>query len=305
MRVVFVGRDRKVPKRLVFYLLTFGISRRIWLHRINKEVDGHEYLSLNTRLIALLLALPIIGPTIVTRQSARRVGEMLDGSPIKYGPPLLLWLATWIPLLGNLFFIAWTQSRLNRFWVHQRQHPEHGVEVDLNFNEDRKFLIELENARRQSYYAGSQYDRRRERRREIWAERRERWDDVQSDRVAVREAGGSTPVLPWKRPERPAKQRLKVTCGTCETAFSLVRDPLAETSIVCPKCATTEVLPSLRGDTLRKPEKVNVPRVAVDCPRCQHHFTTGRKLREATPITCPNCGLEDSIPPSAAAAPPA
>ncbi len=296
MRVVFVGRDRKVPKRLVFYLLTFGISRRIWLHRINKELDGHDALQLNHTLNKLLLILPIIGPTIVTKQTAQRVRRMVDDSPVAYGPPWLLWLATWIPILGNLFFIGWTQHQLNRFWVHERKHPEHGIEIDLDLSDDPAFVLELEKARQESYFAGSRYDRRAQRRREQWEHLQGTWQQIQHERVAVREAGGSTPVLPWRRPQRPPRVRLKATCGRCQHAFELERDPLAETSLVCPKCELTEVLPSLRSDTLGRKEKVAVPAIAVDCPQCKTHFSTARNLHGPTQIRCPECGLEDQVP---------
>ncbi len=303
MRVVFVGRDRKVPKRLIYYVLTFGISRRIWLHRINKELDGHDALLLNHAVIKALLVLPIIGPTIVTRQTAKRVRRMLGDSPVRYGSPLLLWLLTWIPVLGNLFFIGWTQHQLNRFWVHERRHPEHGIEIDLDLSDDPAFLLELEKARRESYFAGSRYDRRAERRRERWAMVQGQWQEIQSERLLVREGGGSTPVLPWRRPQRPPRLRLKATCGQCSHAFAVERDPLAETVLVCPNCEKTEILPSLRGDTLSRKEKVGVPAIGVDCPRCKTHFFAVRSIAGPTPIKCPQCGLEDQLPPARAPTP--
>ncbi len=296
MRVVFVGRDRKVPKRLIYYVLTFGISRRIWLHRINKELDGHDALLLNHNWIRFLLVLPIIGPTIVTKQTAARAARMMRDSPVRYGPPLPLWLLTWLPILGNLFFIGWTQHKLNQFWVHERRHPEHGIEIDMDLSDDPGFLLELEKARQESYFAGSRYDRRAERRREQWAMVQGRWHNIQDERAAVREAGGSTPVLPWRRPERPPRVRLKATCGRCSHQFEVERDPLAETSLVCPNCELAEVLPSLRSDTLSRKEKVAVPAVGVDCPRCKKHFSTVRNLHGPTPVKCPGCGLEDELP---------
>jgi hypothetical protein len=114
VRVVFVGRNRTIWKCLVLYVVTLGIWRRVWLYRVNKELDGHEALALNHRFNAILLCLPILGPAYVTFQTARRTGAMLEGS-IKYGPWPILGLSWLVPILGTGAFVAWTQSRLNLF----------------------------------------------------------------------------------------------------------------------------------------------------------------------------------------------
>ncbi len=286
VRVVFVGRHRAVWKRLVAYLLTFGISRRVWLYHINKEVDGHEALGLSHRRNALLLALPFLGPTWVAAQTARRAAGMLQGSPVRLGPWPGTYFPSWVPVLGNLWYIAWLQSRLNRFWAEERRHPEHGIELDVGLENDTAFLVELERARKASIHAGSRFDERKEERAEVRAERGQ-----------VRAAGGSTPLLWWRRPERPAPRPLKVTCGRCGTAFAVLQDPVAETPLVCWKCGLTEVLPSLRGNPLAPPERAAVPAVKATCSGCSTEFHAVRSLTAATVLQCPSCGRKETLPP--------
>lgn len=296
MRVVFVGRDRVVRRQLVLYVLTFGISRRVWLHRVNKELDGHEALGLNHTVNAVLLCLPVLGPTIVAFQTAGRVGAMLAGSGVKYGKPWAIWLASLVPLLGNLVYIAWTQGRLNRFWAAERAHPEHGVEIDVRLDDDPAFLVELGKAVRESYHPGSRFDQRKQARREAFERRREAYGSLRQERAAVRAAGGSTPLLPWSRPRLPDARTLHVTCGRCETRFDVTQDPLVDTPVVCPSCKLTEVLPSLRGDPLRGREKAAVPTLQARCPQCRTQFTGVRNLHGPTLLRCPKCGREDLLP---------
>lgn len=300
MRVVFVGRDRRVWPRLLAYVFTLGISRRVWLHRINKELDGHEALGLDHRINAALLSFPVVTPSIVTAQTAARTARMLTGSGIPYGPAPLVYLATWVPILGNLFFISWQQSRLNRFWKHEREHPEHGFEVELDLSNDPAFVAELQRALKESYHAGSRFDRAKERKDEKKAERREAWQAIQAERARVRAAGGSTPVLPWRRPQCPAPRRLDITCGRCEHRFHVERDPFAETVLHCPNCGLHEVLPSLRGDDLAPKEPAVYPVVRVTCPDCGTVSSHQRDPRSETPVACPRCGHAETLGPRTA-----
>lgn len=295
MRVVFVGQTRTIWKALVLYLVTFGIWRRVWLYRVNKELDGHEALGLNHRFHVVLLCLPLIGPTIVTAQTAGRTGRMLTGSGIPYGIPAVVYLATWIPLLGNLFFIAWQQTRLNRFWAHERAHPEHGIEVDVKLDDDPAFLVELAQAVKDSYHPGSRFDSGKAARREAMQRRMQSLAEIRQERAAVRAAGGSTPVLPFLRPKLPSLRVLKVTCGRCAVAFEVAQDPLHDTPLVCPSCGLQEVLPALRSDALRKPETAAVPVLKVKCPQCKTAFTGVRNLRGPTRLTCPKCGRAETL----------
>lgn len=300
MRVVFVGRNRVVWRRLLLYVLTLGISRRVWLYRINKELDGHEALALRHGLNLFLLCLPVVGPSIVTFQTAQRTRTMLAGSGLPYGPPALVWAATLVPILGNLFFITWEQTRLNRFWAQERGNTAHGIEVDLDLSSDPGFVVELGRAMKESYYAGSRFDLRKNARKAKWQARTANVKLARQERIEVRAAGGSTPVLPWVRPERPALRLLHITCGRCAHAFDVTQDPTVDTPVVCPNCELTEVLPSLRADTLAKRQAAEVPAVKVQCPQCGTKFAVVRSLAGATPIRCPTCGRADELPPPAA-----
>lgn len=304
VRVVFVGQTRNVWKSLVLYLVTFGVWRRVWLHRVNKELDGHEALGLRHNLNVVLLCLPVIGPSIVTAQTAARTRRMLTGSGLRYGPAWLVYLATWVPILGNVFFISWEQGRLNRFWAAEREHPEHGVEVDVQLDEDPAFLVELAKAVRESYHPGSRFDQGRQARRAKWQARTANLRAVREERAAVRAAGGSTPVLPFLRPRMPEIRRLKVTCGRCSTPFEVTQDPFLDTPLLCPKCGLNEVLPALRSDPLARPEAAAVPVLRAKCPQCQARFTGVRNLHGPTVLTCPQCGRAETLPaPKPVAAP--
>ena len=297
MRVVFLGQDRRVWKGLLLYLVTLGIWRRVWLYRVTKELDGHDALGLRHGLNIVLLCLPMVGPTIVTAQTAARTGRMLLGSPVRYGLPPLVYLATWVPILGNLAFIAWEQSRLNRFWAHERAHPERGVEIDVRLDDDPVFLVELDQAVRDSYHPGSRFDARRNARRQRKRARVAGYQSIRQERAAVRAAGGSTPVLPFLRPRLPEMRQLKVTCGRCDTPFAVTQDPLRDTPLVCPKCGLHEVLPALASDPLGKQEAAAVPVLRATCPGCKTKFTGVRALKGPTVLTCPQCGHAERLPP--------
>lgn len=297
MRVVFVGQRRILWRQAVLYLVTLGIYRRVWLYRVNKEIDGHAALGLNHYWNKVLLILPLIGPTVVTYRTARHCNTDLHaGAPLKYGPTWALWLATWVPILGNGFFILWTQDRLNRYWDYEKSNPEHGIDIDLDLDKDKRFVAELKKAQVRSFEAGSRFDRKKERRRERWAARRAGWQEVQVERQVVRSAGGSTPVLPWRRPERPVPRTLRITCGRCRQEFDVLQDPFAETPLLCPQCGLHEVLPSLRSDALAQPEPAALAALEVDCPQCMTHFHVLRDLHGPTELVCYQCGHKETLP---------
>jgi len=321
VRVVFLGRSRVLWRQAMLQAVTLGIYRRVWLHRINKEVDGHQALGLNHRLHAIMLwtaalgvavaaATPSIGlgtvgyvlaalclaPTsVVQLWTARRTAAMLQGSDVRYGPATWMWAISLVPILGGFFFIAWQQTRLNRFWAYERAHPGRGLEVEVELGSDPRFLVELDRARRESYYAGSRFDARRNERKARWSARRAAWSAVQAERRAVREAGGSTPIWPWSRPQRPRHLNLAVTCGRCSTRFNIERDPTAETPLVCPKCGLAEVIPALAENPLAPSERAAVPTVKARCPKCHTDFTAVRNLFGPTTLVCPSCGRTDTL----------
>jgi predicted nucleic acid-binding Zn ribbon protein len=296
VRVVFVGRDRVVWRQMVLQLVTLGIYRRVWLHRVGKELDGHEALGSRHGVRAALLCLPVVGPAIVAYRVAAATGRMVSGSSVNYGPAWLVWaLGTLLPILGPYGFVAWTQGRLNRFWAHERAHPEHGIEIDVRIDQDPTFLVELGKAVRESYHPGSRFDRRRQRRRAAMQRRLEAYGSIRQERAAVRAAGGSTPVLPWRRPRLPEPRILHVTCGRCEHRFDVTQDPLHDTPLVCPNCKLAEVLPSLKGDPLRGKDKAAVPTLQAKCPHCKTQLTGVRNLHGPTPLSCPKCGRTEML----------
>lgn len=246
VRVVFVGRDRVVWRRLVLYVLTLGISRRVWLYRVNKEIDGHAALGINHGLNAALLALPILGPLVVQCQTAGRLNAVFSDSDLAYGPTPALCAAGVVPVLGNGFFLGWSQDRLNRYWALEKADPSHAIDIDVGLQEDKEFLQELEQARRESYETGSRFDRRSRQRRERWRRRISGLEHVAEERQRVRERGGSTPVLPWKRPRAPPTRILHVRCNN-DHAFDVEADPYEEVVLTCPQCGETERLPPLHG----------------------------------------------------------
>ncbi|MHB1261062.1 MAG: DUF4234 domain-containing protein [Thermoplasmatota archaeon] len=296
MRVVFVGRDRIVWRQLVLYVITLGIYRRVWLYRVNKELDGHEALGLKHGVNVVLLCLPFLGPAYVAYKTSVRTHRMLTGSGIKFGQPFVTWLPNIVPVVGTFFFLPWTQTRLNRFWAQERKSPDHGVEVDVALDNDPAFLVELGKALRDSYHPGSRFDSGKQTRREARARRRAGYRAVRQERAAVRAAGGSTPVLPWLRPRLPEPRTLHVTCGRCEAKFDITQDPLVDTPVVCPSCKLSEVIPSLKGDPLRASEKAAVPVLQARCPQCKSKFTGVRNLHGPTLLTCPTCGRSDTLP---------
>lgn len=315
-----MGRSRVIWRQVVLQLVTLGIYRRVWLYRINKEMDGHQALGLNHRLheamlwsaaagLALAFVLPsimgvagyvvaalcLIPTAIVQFWTAKRTAAMTAGSDVRYGAAAWIWAASLVPLVGNLFFLLWEQSRLNRFWAYERAHPGRGREIDVELGSDARFLVELDQARRESYYAGSRFERHKTARRARWLARLDWWSRLRAERRAVREAGGSTPVLPFLRPQRPRHLRLAVTCGRCSTHFELERDPAAETPIVCPKCSLAEVIPALWENPLAGSEEAAVPTVQARCPKCRTEFNAVRNLFGPTQLVCPKCGQREAV----------
>lgn len=298
MRVVFVGRQRTPWRLPIWYILTFGIYRRVWLYKVNKELDGHAALGLSHRLNLFLLILPILGPTIVTYQTTKRLNtDLHSGADLKYGPTWALWLGTLlVPIVGPASHMAWSQDRLNHYWDYERDNPEHGIELDPGLEKDKRFVVEMQKAREASFAAGSRFDRKREARLARWKRVGGDWKVVQEERRQVRAAGGSTPLLPWLRPRRPEGRHLRVTCGRCDTGFTADMDPFAETPLLCPRCGLHEVLPSLRGDPLRDPEHAGFAALEVDCPKCKTHFHAMRDLYDKTVVQCHECGHKETLP---------
>lgn len=297
MRVVFVGRPRALWRLALLYIVTFGISRRVWLYKVNKEVDGHAALGLDHRMTVFLLCLPIIGPWIVTGQTAYRLNTYLETDMhLPYGPTWALSLTPLGWILGNGFFLLWTQDRLNTYWAHEKNNPRHAIDITQGLDKDTAFQRDIQKALAASRKAGSRSDSKWERRKQRLLATGATLNAIHEERGRVRAAGGSTPLLPWKRPQRPPRHRLKVVCGQCELEFDAEQDPFAETPLVCPRCGMKEVLPSLRGDDLAERETVVMASLQVDCPKCQTRFHALRDLHGPTQVVCFQCGHKGTVP---------
>jgi len=247
VQVVFVGRNRVVWKRVLLFVVTLGITRRIWLYRVNKEIDGHAALGLNHRLHIALLCVPILGPLWVQAGTAFRIDRNLhNGAGVKFGPPLALGAVGFVPILGNGFFLGWVQSRLNAYWAYEREHPSHGIDIDAGLQEDKKFLVAIEKARRESYHAGSRFDRRKHERQERWRGRIAHLETVGEERKQARAEGGTTPLLPWQRPQALERRTLSITCA-CGNKFQRTTAWQEDLELVCPKCGRKEVLAGVFG----------------------------------------------------------
>ncbi len=293
MRVVVVGRKRVLWKIILLYVVTFGIYRRVWMYEVNKEIDGHAGLGFNHKATLWLLILPIIGPSIVTWQTAHRLNNYLyTEHEMPYGPTWGLWTGTFLlPIIGNAAFMGWTQDRLNTFWDLERDNTALAVDVDQGLSQDKQFQARVKREQARSEKAGARSEDKRS------------LKEIREERQRVRDLGGSTPVLPWKRPETEPPRKLDVQCSKCDTRFDVERNVYEPTPIVCPKCGKTDVLPSLRGNEFAEPEGALVTALKVDCPKCKTKFHTVRDLDGPTHIECPKCGHTGTIPkPKASAA---
>ncbi len=285
VRVVVVGRQRILWQVILWYILTLGIYRRVWLYQVNKEVDGHAGLGFDHNQTRWLLILPIIGPSIVTWMTAHRINTYLyTEKELTYGPTWALWAGTLVPILGNAAFMGWTQDRLNIFWNMERDNRELAIDITQGLEKDSKFNARIKRAQARSEKAGERGGDRVTLR------------DIRKEREAVRAMGGSTPILPWKRPKLEEERLLHIECGECFTRFDAERNPFEPTPVVCPKCGTTEVLPSLRGDEMAEPEGALITGVKAKCPSCKTTFHAVRDLDAPTPIVCPECGHTDTLP---------
>jgi DNA-directed RNA polymerase subunit RPC12/RpoP len=277
------GRQRILWQVILWYVLTLGIYRRIWLYKVNKEVDGHAGLGFNHRTTLWLLLLPFIGPSIVTWHTANRINSYLyTDKDLQYGPTWGLWAATLIPILGNGAFLGWTQTRLNHFWIAEKSNQKLAIDITHGLDNDPAFKARLTRAR--SEKAGAR------------ANERPSMRDVKAERERVRALGGTTPINPWKRPKGEALRHMHIECGECFTNFEVQRNPFEPTPIVCTKCGTTDILPSLRGESRAPPEGALVPTLKATCPQCSTKFYAVRDLDADTHIVCPKCAHHGVVP---------
>lgn len=297
MRVVFVGKTRVAWRGVLWYVLSLGIYRRVWLVRTLREMSGHQGLALGMRLAVALAVLPAVGPYVLSVRAHRMAVRIAVGSTVSvkasWAWPVLLA----VPIAGPATFVGVQQGRLNRLWAYERGRKDAGFELDVDLSGEPRFLVEMGEAIRRSYDAASTTESGWLRRLRTWRARtRLRLRDVRRLRAAVRAAGGSTPVLPWRAPTAPAPRRLNITCGSCSTRFTSQTDGISETVLLCPSCGASEVLPGLVAEVRREKEKAAVVGLRVKCPDCKTRFQAVRNLAGATPLQCPKCGRAEALP---------
>lgn len=298
MRIVVVGRRRSLWGLTLTNLLTLGIRRRVWLVKVNKEMDAHAQLLLNIPLHIVLAILPIVGPFVLSRWTASRIAEIYrplgEDSP-KHGSMAWSWLLCFVPFLGTTAHMGIAQDRLNRYWPISEEKGLGAVDLSLR-NPSDGYDQRLEVALEKSRKAGSRESTGLDKRKEQLERKREEFQVIQKERRRVRDLGGSTPVLPWKRPTLEPARHLRITCGRCELKFEQDQDPYADTPVVCPRCGLEEVMPGFASDRIDRKEHVATPAVKVSCPDCKTDFHAVRNLVGPTALRCYECGREDVLP---------
>lgn len=135
----FAGRKRHPVKIFAYGLLTFGIYNRVFTFRTLREIDGHEALFLDLRVLRLLLWLPIIGPWIAKWRLAnllpRAVQHDAAAAPVHVRFLKCLALVPVFPL-----FPIFVQLHLSPHWDLHRK-------VD-DLAAKREILVQLQASRR-------------------------------------------------------------------------------------------------------------------------------------------------------------
>jgi hypothetical protein len=123
---VLVYRFEGVPRNplsvAIKNVLTLGIHTKVWLYRVNREMDGREGFHINLYTLAVMLWLPVITPAIVKFQTAGRLNQMV-ADPVTI--PLMRarrlgWISL-VPVFGAGFYAWWVQRSLNQFWFWHRR----------------------------------------------------------------------------------------------------------------------------------------------------------------------------------------
>lgn len=118
----FEGVPRNPVTVALKNILTLGIHTKVWLYRINREMDGHEGFHLNLRLLGVMVALPFITPIIVKFQTVRRLNKMVAHQttvPILRSR-YLGWISL-VPVVGQAIYSGWVQGTLNKHWFWHRR----------------------------------------------------------------------------------------------------------------------------------------------------------------------------------------
>lgn len=112
-------------------VLTFGIHTKVWLYRVNREMDGREGFHLNMGWLAAMLWLPLVTPAVVKFQTAARLNQMVS-DPVVI--PLMRaralgWISL-VPVLGAGFYAYWVQGSLNKYWFWHRRRERFQLNVE-------------------------------------------------------------------------------------------------------------------------------------------------------------------------------
>lgn len=112
-------------------VLTLGIHTKLWLYRVNREMDGREGFHIHMGWLAVMLWVPIVTPAIVKFQTAARLNQMVS-DPVVI--PLLraraLGWVSLVPVLGAGFYAYWVQSSLNKYWFWHRRRERYQLNVE-------------------------------------------------------------------------------------------------------------------------------------------------------------------------------
>lgn len=128
MQTTKLGKERNPLVVVLLSFITLGIYFAYWYYKVNREVVEYDE-GIHTDPILSLLAITIgalliIPPYISAFNTAARVRQMFSDNhaPISISPGAALGLyfliAVGYPIL-QLFYPAYLQSKLNRFWRQQ------------------------------------------------------------------------------------------------------------------------------------------------------------------------------------------
>lgn len=121
----FEGVPRRPLAVALKNILTLGIHTKVWLYRINREMDGHEGFHIDFRWLTTMVVLPILTPIVVKFQTARRMDQMVSHqlTLARIRPRVLGWISV-VPVLGSGFYAYWVQHTLNRHWFWHRREEQ-------------------------------------------------------------------------------------------------------------------------------------------------------------------------------------
>ncbi len=127
----FEGVPRNPLSVALKNVLTLGIHTKVWLYRVNREMDGREGFHIHMGWLAVMLWVPFVTPAIVKFQTAARLNQMVS-DPVVI-PLLRARMLGWIslvPVLGAGFYAYWVQGSLNKYWFWHRRRERFQLNVE-------------------------------------------------------------------------------------------------------------------------------------------------------------------------------